>query len=171
MEKYSVLMSLYIKERPEYLDLAIKSMVEQSLIPDEIVIVKDGPITNELEEILEKYRTIYPKLFNIIGYQENKGLGYALNYGLEHCRNELVARMDTDDISEKEKKKKQVNYFIKNPEIDILGGQIEEFIDNIDNIVGKREVPLENIEIREYLKRRCPFNHMSVMFKKKSKER
>lgn len=171
MEKYSVLMSLYIKERPEYLDLAIKSMVEQTLIPDEIVIVKDGPITNELEEILEKYRTIYPKLFNIIGYQENKGLGYALNYGLEHCRNELVARMDTDDISEKDRCRKQVNYFIKNPEIDILGGQIEEFIDNIDNIVGKREVPLENIEIREYLKRRCPFNHMSVMFKKKSIER
>lgn len=168
MEKYSVLMSLYIKERPEYLDLAIKSMVEQTLIPDEIVIVKDGPITNELEEILEKYRTIYPKLFNIMGYQENKGLGYALNYGLEHCRNELVARMDTDDISEKDRCRKQVNYFIKNPEIDILGGQIEEFINDSKNIVGKRIVPLKDKEIKRYLKKRCPFNHVTVMLKKSS---
>ena len=98
-QKYSVLMSLYIKERPEYLDLAIKSIVEQSLKPDEIVIVKDGKITSELQEILDKYKSIYPELFKIIGYEKNRGLGLALNYGLKHCSNELVARMDTDDIS------------------------------------------------------------------------
>lgn len=171
MEKYSVLMSLYIKEKPEYLDLAIKSMVEQTLMPDEIVIVKDGPITDELQDILDKYTKKYPKLFNIVGYEKNRGLGLALNFGLEHCRNELVARMDTDDISEKDRCEKQVEYFTKNSEIDILGGQIEEFIDDINNIVGKRVVPLKDKEIKNYLKIRCPFNHMSVMFRKKSIEK
>lgn len=168
MEKYSVLMSLYIKEKPEYLDLAIQSMVEQTLMPNEIVIVKDGPITNELQEVLDKYTKKYPGLFNIVGYKENKGLGYALNYGLEYCRNELVARMDTDDISEKDRCRKQVNYFTKNPKLDILGGQIEEFIGDINNIVGKRVVPLKDEEIKKYLKKRCPFNHVAVMLKKSS---
>lgn len=168
MGKYSVLMSLYIKEKPEYLDLAIKSMVEQTLMPDEIVIVKDGPITDELQDVLDNYIKKYPELFNIVGYKENKGLGYALNYGLEHCKNELIVRMDTDDISVKNRCQKQIEYFIENPEIDILGGQIEEFMDDVDNIVGKRVVPLEDTEIKKYLKLRCPFNHMSVMFRKKS---
>lgn len=168
MEKYSVLMSLYIKEKPEYLDLAIKSMIEQTLMPDEIVIVKDGTITRELEKILDNYVQKYPKLFNIVGYERNKGLGLALNFGLEYCKNDLVARMDTDDISEKDRCRKQVKYLMENPEIDILGGQIEEFMDKIDNVVGKRIVPLEDIKIKEYLKKRCPFNHMSVMFRKKS---
>lgn len=114
MGKYSVLMSLYIKEKPEYLNLAIQSMVEQTLMPDEIVIVKDGPITNELQEILDNYTKKYPKLFNIVGYKENKGLGYALNYGLEHCRNELIARMDTDDISKLNRCERQIERFNKN---------------------------------------------------------
>ena len=99
MEKYSVLMSLYIKEKPEYLDQAVKSMVEQTLKPDEIVIVKDGKITSELQNVLNKYEKNHPGLLHIVGYENNCGLGFALNYGLEHCRNELVARMDTDDIS------------------------------------------------------------------------
>lgn len=168
MEKYSVLMSLYIKEKPEYLDVAIKSMIDQTLKPDEIVIVKDGPITIELQNIIDKYIKEYPNLFNIVGYEENKGLGYALNFGLKHCKNELVARMDTDDISKPSRCEEQINLFKKYPEIDIIGGDISEFIDFENNIVSCRRVPKSDKEIKEYLKTRCPLNHVTVMFKKSS---
>ena len=163
---YSVLLSLYIKEQPEYLDLAIKSMVEQTYKPNEIVIVKDGAITPELEAVLDKYKAEYPTLFNIIGYEENRGLGLALNFGLEHCRNELVARMDTDDIAKPDRCERQVKAFELHTEIDILGGQIEEFIGDTSKTVGKREVPLTDNELKAYMQKRCPFNHMTVMYKK-----
>lgn len=166
MEKYSVLMSLYIKEKPEYLDLAIKSMVDQTLKPDEIVIVKDGTITDELQAVLDKYDNDYPGLFNIVGYEKNRGLGLALNFGLEHCRNELVARMDTDDIAVLDRCEKQVAFMEKHTEIAIVGGQIQEFLDTPDNVTGKRIVPCSDVEIKKYMKKRCPFNHMTVMFKK-----
>lgn len=168
MEKYSVLMSLYIKEKPEYLDLAIKSMVEQTLKPDEIVIVKDGPITDELQAVLDKYNTAYPELFNIVGYEKNRGLGLALNFGLEHCRNELVARMDTDDISRLNRCEQQIKIFEDNPKIDIVGGDIAEFINSPSETVAYRRVPKTNDDILEYMKTRCALNHVSVMFKKSS---
>ena len=103
MEKYSVLMSLYFKEKPEYLKSAIDSMLNQTLLPDEIIIVKDGKLTKELNDVLDYYKRIHGKIFKIIGYEKNKGLGLALNYGLNHCSNDLVARMDTDDISKPER--------------------------------------------------------------------
>ena len=168
MEKYSVLMSLYIKEKPEYLDLAIKSMVEQTLKPDEIIIVKDGPITDELQDVLDKYNAAYPELFNIVGYENNRGLGLALNFGLEHCRNELVARMDTDDISRLNRCEQQIKIFEDNPEIDIVGGDIAEFINSPSETVAYRRVPKTNDDILEYMKTRCALNHVSVMFKKSS---
>lgn len=166
MEKYSVLMSLYIKEKPEYLDLAIQSMVNQTLKPDEIVIVKDGQITPELQKVLDKYDKEYPELFNIVGYEKNRGLGLALNYGLEHCRNELVARMDTDDIAKPERCMKQVKAFEKHPNYAIIGSAVDEFYGTPDNITGRRVVPSQPKEIYEFAKRRSAFNHPSVMYRK-----
>jgi glycosyltransferase involved in cell wall biosynthesis len=166
MEVYSVLMSLYIKEKPEYLDLAIKSMIEQTLKPDEIVIVKDGKITQELQEVLDRYVTEYPKLFNIVGYDKNKGLGLALNYGLEHCKNELVARMDTDDIAKPDRCMKQVKAFEKYPDYAIIGSSVEEFYETPENITGIRVVPSNYREIYQFSKRRSAFNHPSVMYRK-----
>lgn len=166
MEKYSVLMSLYIKEKPEYLDIAIKSMIDQSLRPDEIVIVKDGPITIELQNVLTKYKVKYPELMNVIGYEENKGLGYALNFGLKHCRNELVARMDTDDISKLDRCEKQVKKFQENPNLSIVGAWIDEFYDSPEDIVSTRKVPRDFKEIYEFAKRRSAFNHPVVMYKR-----
>ena len=96
-------------------------MVEQTLAPDEIVIVKDGEITKELQKVLDNYSEQYPALFNIVGYEKNRGLGLALNYGLEHCRNELVARMDTDDISKLNRCERQIERFNKKPELSIVG--------------------------------------------------
>ncbi|OBY11670.1 glycosyltransferase [Clostridium paraputrificum] len=166
MQKYSVLMSLYIKEKPEYLNLAIKSMVEQTLKPDEIVIVKDGKITDELQKVLDKYDNENPGLFNIVGYEKNRGLGLALNYGLECCKNELVARMDTDDISMPNRCMKQVKAFEEHHEYAIVGSAVDEFYGTPENITARRVVPCTPDEIYEFAKRRSAFNHPSVMYRK-----
>ncbi len=165
-EKYSVLMSLYSKEKPEYLNMAIQSMLEQTYAPDEIVIVKDGKITPELQEILNRYRTAYPEVFNIVGYEENCGLGFALNYGLKHCKNELIARMDTDDISRRDRCWKQVRAFELHPEYTIIGSAVDEFYGTPDKITGCRRVPTQPEEIYAFAKRRSAFNHPSVMYRK-----
>lgn len=165
-EKYSVLMSLYKKENAEYLEQAIQSMIEQSYMPDEIVIVKDGILTEELEAVLKKYESAYPTLFKIVGYKENRGLGQALNYGLQYCKNELVARMDTDDISKVDRCEKQVKAFEIHPEYAIIGSAIDEFENDILNITGRRVVPTTSEEIYEFAKRRSAFNHPAVMYKK-----
>ncbi len=162
MEKYSVLMSLYKKEHPEYLRLALDSMINQTVKPDEIVLVEDGPLTDELYVVVEEYK---PYLHIVIN-EKNLGLGLALNKGLKACRNELVARMDTDDISKPDRCEKQMKFMNENHGVSIVGGQIEEFISEENNIVGKREVPTTDKELKAYIKKRCPFNHMTVMFRK-----
>lgn len=128
MEKYSVLMSLYKKENPEYLRMAIDSMLSQTVAPDEIVIVEDGPLTEELHSVIKEYVTKYPELFQIVVNEKNLGLGLALNNGLKACRNELVARMDTDDISKPERCEKQLKVFEKNPELSIVGAWVVDLL-------------------------------------------
>lgn len=166
MCKYSVLMSLYIKENPDYLQKAIDSMLNQTVRPDEIVIVKDGPITVELENVLNKYTERYPGLFKIVGYEKNRGLGLALNFGLSHCTNELVARMDTDDISKPDRCEKQLRLFSKRPDLAIVGSNVDEFIGTVDNVVSIRRVPKSYEDIYRFAKRRSAFNHPVVMYKK-----
>lgn len=166
--KFSVLMSLYIKEKAEYLDDALASVLKQTVKPDEIVIVYDGPITTELRNVVENYINKNPGLIKVIENPENKGLGLALADGVPQCKYELIARMDTDDICREDRFEKQLQEFAKDPTIDICGSHILEFEGNKDNIVAQRRVPLVDKDIREYQKRRDGFNHVSVMFKKKS---
>lgn len=168
MEKYSVLMSLYIKERPEYLRLALDSMINQTVAPDEIVLVEDGPLTDELNAVVGVYQSRYPMLFHIVKNEKNLGLGLALNKGLEACRNELVARMDTDDISKLDRCEKQLKRFAEKPELSIVGAHIDEFIGDINNVISQRRVPTEYKGIYEYAKRRSAFNHPVVMYRKSS---
>lgn len=159
-------MSLYKKEKPEYLKLAIESMLGQTVMPDEIVIVKDGPLTDELEVVISAFKEKYPKLFTIVVSKENIGLGRALNLGLNNCRNELVARMDTDDISKSDRCEKQIMEFEKNPNLDLLGSSVDEFYSIPDEVVSRRVVPVEHKDIYEFAKRRSAFNHPAVMYKK-----
>ena len=168
MEKYSVLMSLYYKEKPEFLKQAIRSMIDQTIKPDEIVIVYDGKLTPELYQTMDEFINKFPELFTIIENKKNIGLGLSLNRGLEVCRNEFIARMDTDDISLLDRCEKQLNLFKKNSNLDICSGYIDEFIGEPGNIVSTRCVPKKNEEIYEYIKKRCPINHVAAMFKKKS---
>lgn len=166
MEKYSVLMSLYRKEKPEYFVLAVDSMIYQTIRPDEIVIVKDGPLTEELDVLLEKYKKEYPELIRIVVNETNLGLGLALNRGLEACRNELIARMDTDDISKPERCEKQLKRFEEKPELSIVGAHIDEFQNEVSNVISSRKVPCMSEEIYGFAKRRSAFNHPVVMYRK-----
>ena len=141
-------------------------MINKTVKPDEIVLVEDGPLTEELYAVVKEFKENYSELLHIVVNKENLGLGLALNVGLKACRNELVARMDTDDIAVLDRCEKQLRYYAKHPSVTILGGQIEEFITSPDAIVGKRSVPQTNRELKKFMQKRCPFNHMTVMFKK-----
>lgn len=164
LPKYSVLMSLYINENPFFFRSALDSMLNQTVKPSEIVVVEDGPLTEALYAVVDEYKKL--NVIKIVKNEKNLGLGLALNAGLKACSNEFVARMDTDDVSFANRCELQLKYFILHPEMSIVGGQIEEFIDDTTNVVGKRIVPLEDSKIKWFAKKRCPFNHMSVMFRR-----
>lgn len=165
---YSVLMSVYFKERPEWLELSIKSMLNQTVKADEFVIVKDGPLTEGLDEVINRYKDKYPNLFKIIELNENVGLGPALAIGVENCRNELIARMDSDDYSLENRCEKQLKCFEENTDLDVVGCFESEFIDDIENIISIHKVPETSEEIDTFMRRRCALLHPTVIYKKSS---
>ena len=165
--KFSVCMSVYKNDRPEYVDIAIQSIfIKQTVKPNEIVLVVDGPISIELESLIDNYATKYSEIFTIIKLEKNQGLGNALRVAVEKAKYDWVARMDSDDIAAPDRFEKQKSFLQENLDVDIVGGQITEFIDVESNIVGLRNVPLLSADINVYIKDRCPFNHMTVMFRK-----
>lgn len=163
---YSVLTSIYAKEKSEYLIQSIESMLTQTIPPEQIVIVKDGPLTEELDSVIDTYLQNYSKIFTVVTLKENSGLAIALDAGLKHCRNEIVARMDTDDISLPERCEKQLKRFAENEKLAVLGTNIDEFSDSPENVQRSRIVPSEYNDILKRIRRREPFNHPTVMFKK-----
>lgn len=165
-EKFSVLMSLYIKEKPQNLRECMDSLLCQTALPSQIVVVKDGPLTEELEAVLAEYIAKDPQLYTIVPLPENRGLGLALAEGMHHCSYELVARMDTDDISRRDRFALQLKEFEADASLDICGSHIVEFEESIEDIVCRRTVPLDDAAIKKYQKRRDGFNHVSVMFRK-----
>lgn len=164
-EKYSILMSVYSKDKPEFLIQAIDSMLNQTVKSNDFVIVKDGELTKELDNVLNSYSK-KNKSIKIVELEQNSGLGKALDYGLSFCKNELVARMDADDISLPERCEKLLKLFKDNPNLSIAGTNVDEFIDDPTNPVSSRVVPTIDKEIKKYIRRRSPFNHPTVMFKK-----
>lgn len=164
-EKFSVLMSVYKNDNPFYFYKAVQSIINQTKQPSEIIIVVDGPVSKEIIKVINIVSKEYQNT-KIIWLDENVGLGNALKIGLRNTSYELVARMDSDDISCNYRFELQLDAFKKNPALTIVGGQIREFLDDENNFIGIRKVPLENGNIKKYMKNRCPFNHMTVMFKK-----
>ncbi len=163
---FSIAMSVYHKDNATFFDRALQSITEQqTIIPSEIVLVCDGPLNSELDAVIDTYQKRYP-IFNIIRLPQNKGLGNALKLAVENASYELIARMDSDDVSVADRFEQQLAFFSEHPEIDIVGGDITEFIGEEENIVGKRIVPKTDSEIKEYMKKRAAFNHVSVMYKK-----
>lgn len=168
--EYSVLMSVYYKEKPEFLQAAINSIWIQTVPTNDFVLVCDGPLGDSLEKVIVDMEAMHPEL-NVIRLPENKGLGNALNIGLKHCKNELVARMDSDDISFSDRCEKQLGVFRNNPDIGICSGTVAEFDSDIRNISQYRIVPELNEDIINFSKYRNPFNHPSVMYKKSCVEK
>lgn len=166
---FSVAICVYGKDNPEWFDTALDSIiVHQTVKPNEVVLVVDGPVPDTIQRVIDKYSEICVggTRFKVIQLPENKGLGNALQIAVKACSHELIARMDSDDIAVEGRFEEQLQYFNAHPDMDILGGNIDEFIDDIENVVGSRVVPTRNDEIRQYIKKRCPFNHMTVMYKK-----
>lgn len=167
MKNFSVCTSVYKNDKPEFVRVALDSMlVQQSVKPGEIVLVQDGPVPYDLSHLLLEYKDKYGEVLNIIRLDKNGGLGNALKLGVENAKYDIIARMDSDDICLPDRFEKQLAYLKSHPECDIVGGQMTEFIDTPANIVGKREVPLTNEEIYQYMKSRCALNHVTVMFRK-----
>jgi len=169
MKRFSVCTSVYKNDKPEFVRVALDSMlVPQSVKPDEIVLVQDGPVPEGLSLLLSEYEDKYTEVMHIIRLEKNGGLGNALRLGVGYAKYDVIARMDSDDICLPDRFEKQLAYLDEHPECDIVGGQMTEFIDSPDNIVGRREVPLTNEEIYEFMKSRCALNHVTVMFRKES---
>lgn len=162
---FSVLLSLYKKEHPSQLRQSLNSLFSQTLPPNEIILVKDGPLTAELDAVVSDYVARY-SILKVVPLPQNQGLGKALNEGLKHCSYDLVARMDTDDIAKPDRFEKQMKVFEEHPELDLVGAWIDEFEGTPQHILSVRRVPETSEEIREYCKKRCPVNHPVVMFRK-----
>lgn len=163
---FSVAMSVYKNDNPIFFDRALQSITEnQKVMPTEIVIIVDGPVDEKINAVIEKYSEKYGNL-NVIRLDKNAGLGNALKLAIENAKYELIARMDSDDVSAPNRFEQQLEIMTKNSAVDIVGGDISEFIGYENNIVAKRKVPILDKEIKEYLKTRCPFNHMTVMYKR-----
>ena len=162
----SVLMSTYKNDQKEHLSEAIDSMLKQTLKPAEIVIVIDGEIPKPNKKLLEEYKKAYGQI-RTIELKKNMGLGLALRRGLQECKYNIIARMDSDDISRPDRLELEYKTLMAKG-VDIVGSNITEFINEEGNMISKRKVPETDTSIKQYLKTRCPMNHMTVMFKKQS---
>jgi glycosyltransferase involved in cell wall biosynthesis len=164
--KLSVLMSVYRKESPDFLAQSLESLCAQTVQADEVVVVKDGPLGEELNATIDSF---CGKLQIVaVPLEKNVGLGLALRAGLVACRGELVARMDTDDICCADRFEKQLVFFAGNPDVDVVGGAIGEFESDRSKIEAIRRLPSSAEELSRFARFRNPLNHMTVMFRKAS---
>ncbi|MFD1805613.1 glycosyltransferase [Pasteurella oralis] len=164
--KFSVLMSLYVKENPQYLRECFVSLQTQTLPATEVVLVFDGPVTTELDNVVQEFLTLLP--IKLVKLPQNLGLGKALNEGLLHCSYDWVFRMDTDDICVPTRFEQQMAYIQTHSDTIIVGGQIAEFGQSIKDIVSYRRVPTTHDDIVKFTQQRCPFNHMTVAYQKEA---
>lgn len=158
-------MSVYKEDNPKHLEESIESMINQTLKSNDFVIVVDGEINEKLNNILNKYSLKYDEI-KIIKFEKNYGLGVALREGLAECVNDLVVRMDSDDISYPNRCLKQITFMNNNPEISVSGSNMDEFNEDSKIITSIKKMPSSYKDIYNYGKRRNPFNHPTVIFRK-----
>lgn len=167
---YSVLMSVYYREKPEYLRQSMYSILNQSVPTDDFVLVCDGPLTEELDAAIESIQKEYLDKLRVVRLEKNVGLGNALNAGIKFCKNDIVARMDSDDIARPDRCECQLAVFEQHPEIGMVSGIVEEF-SNDPTVVDVRRIPPEKHEdILLFAKQRNPFNHPCIMYRKSAVE-
>jgi glycosyltransferase involved in cell wall biosynthesis len=162
-KRFSVLMPVYAGDHPEYFRAALESVFTQSRLADEVVVVKDGPLTDDLELVLKTFQC--PTL-KVVSRPVNGGLSAALNTGLNACQYEYIARMDADDVALPHRFDCQMQYLEHHPQIGILGAWIAEFDEALSKCFGLRKAPATHLEIAKFARWRCPFNHMTVIYKR-----
>ena len=169
--KFSVIMSIYKSDVPEYVRIALDSILNQTLLPNEIVIVGDGPVPAPLEQVIRDVQSSISSSnlaveVNYLPQEKNRGLGEALRIAVENAKYDYLARMDSDDICMPDRFEKQMRCFEEDPDLSIVGGMITEFVDSPDNVVDKRVLPLDDEGIKRFMRSRCGVNHVTVIFKK-----
>ena len=185
--KISVIMSIYKSDVPEYVRIALDSLLNQTRLPDEIVIVADGPVPAELEQVVKSLtpspspkgegnkdgegdlkpetRDLKP-IVTYLPQEKNGGLGEAMRIAVEAAKYPYLARMDSDDICLPDRFEKQMKCFEEDPELSIVGGMITEFDGEPENIIAERILPLDDAGIKKMMRGRCAVNHVTVIFKK-----
>lgn len=166
---FSVSMCVYCGDHADHFAAALESVVNQTVPPNEIVLTVDGPIPDGIEAVIAKYRSTLADtdiVFRTVYLEQNMGHGEARRVCFENCSFDLIALMDADDLSVPNRFEKQLSFLSQHPEITVLGGYIQEFINDTKHFVGRRLVPENDRAIKEYMKKRCPMNQMTVMFKK-----
>lgn len=166
MIRFSVLMAVYAKEQPGPLAQSLQSvLIDQTHLPDEVVLVCDGPLTPELDAVIAEYQRKC-SFFKVYRLPENGGLGNALRFGLTQCSNEWIARMDSDDVSAPNRFQTQIEYLTSHPEVDVLGTAIDEFNDDWHAPTRRKILPKDHESICKLCKLRNPMNHVTVMFRR-----
>ena len=164
--KFSVLIPVYYKEQAEYFSVALNSILNQTLLPNEILIIEDGKLGEDLEAVVKNAEHNNPDIVRVIRNQENRGIGYVRTLGINECKNEYIAFMDSDDISVPDRFEKQIKFMIENPNVDMVGSWVTEFDGEPDNIYSKRVLPTEPNEVYNFAKFRMPVNNNTIIFKK-----
>lgn len=162
---YSALMSVYAKEQPSFLQMTLDSLLAQSVLPEEVLIVKDGPLTEDLNAVIDTFGEEHPDLLTVVAYPKNQGLGYALMRGVPECRNEIIARMDSDDYAFPTRMAEELTA-MQQDDLDMVGSQIVEFVEDPEHPVATSNLPVSSSDIAAYSKKRNPFRHPSMVFKK-----
>ena len=158
-------MSVYERDDPQHFRIALESVFEQTIEPTEVVLVVDGPVPEAASQIIETMQERHKNL-KVFYLEKNMGHGIVRRTGLGNCAYELVAIMDSDDISAHDRFEKELKCFEDDKDLSVVGSYICEFENDVENAIGVRKVPLKDHKIKQYLKSRCPFNQMSVMFRK-----
>lgn len=167
MEKFSVLMSVYFKEDPNYFKSSLESiLINQTLRPTELVLICDGDLTPGLEAVIKEFSILYPEILKVYR-KENGGLGKALNYGLPKCSYDLVARADSDDICKPSRFEKQIKYMSEHPEVGVLSSWVDEFTSIPGDTDLVKDLPENHNDIYIFARTRCPINHPTAVFRKK----
>lgn len=165
---FSVLISTYHGENPDEVDDCLRSTFDQTVLPDEVVIVKDGPLPSDLDAVVDKWADDYPDRTEIIAFEENRGTGKALQAGLSACTHDLIAKVDSDDVSTSNRFERQTEYLADNPNVAAVGTYMREILP--DGTEQVREVPESPEEVRSYARYRSPITHPTSMYRKSAVE-
>ncbi len=168
MSTISVLLPIYYKESVEVINKCLRSMLEQTIRPDEIVCALDDPSTPEIEATIDSFAN-QSGIRTVKCYcKRGSGLGAVLNVGVKNCTCDYIARMDADDIAVPDRLEKERNYLDTHRDVDVVGSNIAEFETTPEEIIAYRNVPADDTDCKEMLKRRDPINHMTAMYRRES---